>query len=149
MVALMCCDTVSRGLAYADGRIFLYQADATLVALDAATGTPIWSVRNADPKIGATGTSAPFVVKDKVLVGVSGGEFGVRGYLTAYDARTGAKVWRAFSIGPGRRDLDRPFEDHGTGQARSAPRRALPAGRAINGRSAAARPGAASPMTRS
>ena len=100
VVALMCCDTVSRGLGYADGRIFLYQADATLVALDAATGAPIWSASNADPKKGATGTSAPFVVKDKVLVGVSGGEFGVRGYLTAYDARTGARVWRAFSIGP-------------------------------------------------
>jgi PQQ-dependent dehydrogenase (methanol/ethanol family) len=100
VVALMCCDTVSRGLAFADGKIFLYQADTTLVALDAATGAPIWSVRNGDPTKGATGTSAPFVVKDKVLVGVSGGEFGLRGYLTAYDIATGAKVWRAYSIGP-------------------------------------------------
>jgi PQQ-dependent dehydrogenase (methanol/ethanol family) len=100
VVALMCCDTVSRGLAYANGEIFLYQADATLVALDAATGAPVWSVRNGDPTKGATGTSAPFVVKDKVLVGLSGGEFGVRGYLTAYDIRTGAQVWRAYSIGP-------------------------------------------------
>ena len=96
----MCCDTVSRGLAYADGKIFLYQADATLVALDASTGAPVWSVSNGDSKKGATGTSAPFVVNNKVLVGVSGGEFGVRGYLTAYDVRTGAQVWRAYSIGP-------------------------------------------------
>ena len=100
VVALMCCDTVSRGLAYADGKIFLYQADATLVALDAATGAPVWSVSNGDSKKGATGTSAPFVVNNKVLVGVSGGEFGVRGYLTAYDDRTGAQIWRAYSIGP-------------------------------------------------
>ncbi len=100
VVAVMCCDTVSRGLAYADGRIFLYQADATLVALDAATGAPLWSVSNGDPRKGATGTSAPFPVKDKVLIGVSGGEFGVRGYLTAYNAKTGARVWRAYSIGP-------------------------------------------------
>ena len=100
VAALMCCDTVSRGLAFADGKIFLYQADTTLVALDAATGALQWSVKNGDPTKGATGTSAPFVVKDKVMVGVSGGEYGVRGYLTAYDVSSGAKVWRAYSIGP-------------------------------------------------
>ncbi|MEJ0093543.1 MAG: PQQ-dependent dehydrogenase, methanol/ethanol family [Methylocella sp.] len=100
VIAVMCCDTVSRGVAYGEGKIFLYQADATLVALDAITGAKIWSVRNGDPAAGATGTSAPFVVKDKVLVGISGGEFGVRGYLTAYDIKTGGQVWRAYSIGP-------------------------------------------------
>ncbi len=100
VIPLMCCDVVSRGLAFGEGEIFLYQADATLVALDAKTGAPLWSVSNGDPAKGATGTSAPFVVKDKVLVGVSGGEFGVRGYLTAYDVKTGARVWRAYSTGP-------------------------------------------------
>ena len=100
VIPLMCCDVVSRGLAFGDGEIFLYQADATLVALDATTGALLWSVSNGDPAKGATGTSAPFVVKDKVLVGVSGGEFGVRGYLSAYDVKTGARVWRAYSIGP-------------------------------------------------
>jgi lanthanide-dependent methanol dehydrogenase len=100
VIPLMCCDVVNRGLAFGDGKIFLYQADATLVALDANTGALLWSVSNGDPAKGATGTSAPFVVKDKVLVGVSGGEFGVRGYLSAYDVKTGAKVWRAYSIGP-------------------------------------------------
>ena len=76
----MCCDTVNRGLAYGDGKIFLHQADTTLVALDAKTGKPVWSVKTDDPSKGATGTSAPLVFKDKVYVGVSGGEFGVRGW---------------------------------------------------------------------
>ena len=74
----MCCDTVNRGLAYGDGKIFLHQADTTLVALDAKTGKVVWSVKNGDPSKGETGTSAPLVVKDKVLVGISGGEFGVQ-----------------------------------------------------------------------
>ncbi len=113
VAAVMCCDVVNRGLAYGDGRIFLYQADATLVALDAKTGQPLWSVKNGDPAKGATGASAPMVVKDKVLVGVSGGEFGVRGYLTAYDVKTGARIWRAYSIGP---DADTLVDPEKTGE---------------------------------
>ena len=61
-----------------DGKIFLHQADTTLVALDAKTGKVVWSVKNGDPGKGETGTSAPLVFKDKVLIGISGGEFGVR-----------------------------------------------------------------------
>jgi lanthanide-dependent methanol dehydrogenase len=99
-IPVMCCDTVNRGVAYADGKIFLHQADTTLVALDAKTGKVVWNVKNDDPKKGATGTSAPHVIKDKVIIGVSGGEFGVRGHLTAYDIKTGKKVWRAYSMGP-------------------------------------------------
>jgi len=99
-IPVMCCDTVNRGVAYADGKIFLHQADTTLVALDAKTGKVVWSVKNDDPKKGATGTSAPHVIKDKVIVGVSGGEFGVRGHVTAYDMKSGKKVWRAYSMGP-------------------------------------------------
>ena len=95
VIPVMCCDTVNRGVAYGDGKIFLHQADTTLVALDAKTGAPVWSVKNGDPSKGATGTSAPLVVKDKVLVGISGGEFGVRGYLTAYDIKDGKQAWRA------------------------------------------------------
>ena len=79
VIPVMCCDTVNRGLAYADGKIFLHQADTTLVALDAKTGAVVWSVKDGDPSKGQTGTAAPMVFKDKVLVGVSGGEFGVRG----------------------------------------------------------------------
>ena len=74
----MCCDTVNRGVAYGDGKIFLHQADTTLVALDAKTGKVVWTVKNGDPSKGETGTSAPLVYKDKVLTGISGGEFGVR-----------------------------------------------------------------------
>lgn len=100
VIPVMCCDTVNRGLAYGDGKIFMLQADATFIALDAATGKLVWSVKNGDPKKGATGTSAPIVVKDKVYVGISGGEYGVRGHLTAYDTKTGKQVWRGFSTGP-------------------------------------------------
>ena len=96
----MCCDTVSRGLAYGDGKIFLQQADTTLVALDARTGKVIWSVKNGDPKIGETNTNAPHVFKDKVITGISGGEYGVRGRLIAYDIKTGKKAWTGWSIGP-------------------------------------------------
>jgi lanthanide-dependent methanol dehydrogenase len=100
VIPVMCCDTVNRGLAYADGKLFLNQADATLIALDAKTGKLLWSVKNGDPSKGETGTSVPVVVKDKVLVGISGAEFGVRGRLTAYDMKTGKLAWVAYSTGP-------------------------------------------------
>ncbi|WP_374309614.1 lanthanide-dependent methanol dehydrogenase XoxF5 [Methylocella sp.] len=100
VIPVMCCDTVTRGVAYADGKILLGQADTTLVALDAKTGKPLWSVKNGDPSKGETLTSAPQVVKDKVLIGISGGEFGVRGSMTAYDLKTGKRVWRGYSMGP-------------------------------------------------
>jgi PQQ-dependent dehydrogenase (methanol/ethanol family) len=100
VIPVMCCDTVNRGLAYADGKIFLHQADTTLVALDAKTGQVVWQKKNGDPKKGETGTSAPMVIKDKVLVGISGGEFGVQCHVTAYDLKTGNRVWRAYSEGP-------------------------------------------------
>ncbi len=100
VIPVMCCDTVNRGVAYGDGKIFLHQADTTLVALDAKTGAVLWSVKTDDPSKGATGTDAPLVVKDKVYVGVSGGEFGVRGWLAAYNIADGKQVWRGYSMGP-------------------------------------------------
>ena len=100
VIPVMCCDTVNRGLSYVDGKIFLHQADTTLVALDAKTGQVVWSVKNGDPSKGETGTSAPLVIKDKVLVGISGGEFGVQCSVTAYDTKDGKRVWRAYSEGP-------------------------------------------------
>ena len=100
VIPIMCCDTVNRGLAYGDGKIFLHQADTTVVALDAKTGNVVWSVKNGDPAKGETGTSAPMVIKDKVFVGISGGEFAVRGSMTAYDVKTGKQAWRAYSVGP-------------------------------------------------
>jgi PQQ-dependent dehydrogenase (methanol/ethanol family) len=100
VIPVMCCDTVNRGLSYGDGKIILHQADTNLVALDAKTGQVAWSATNGDPSKGQTGTSAALVVKDKVLVGISGGEFGVQCHVTAYDLKSGKQVWRAFSEGP-------------------------------------------------
>ena len=100
VIPVMCCDTVYRGVAYADGQIFHHQADTTLVALDAKTGKVNWSVVNGDPKKGETNTATVMIVKDKVFVGISGGEYGVRGSMTAYDTKSGKQVWRAFSTGP-------------------------------------------------
>jgi lanthanide-dependent methanol dehydrogenase len=100
VIPVMCCDTVNRGLAYADGKIFLHQADTTLVALDAKTGKVVWQAVNGDPKKGETGTSAPMIVKDKVLIGISGGEFGVQCHVTAYNLSDGKMAWRGYSVGP-------------------------------------------------
>ncbi len=99
-IPVMCCDTVNRGLAYGDGKIFLQQSDTVLTALDAKTGKRIWSVQNGDPKLGMTNTQAPLVVKDKVITGIAGGEFGVRGFLAAYNIRTGQLEWKGYSMGP-------------------------------------------------
>jgi len=95
-----CCDLVNRGVAYANGKILMTTLDARVYALDAKTGKILWTVQNGDPKLGQTMTGAPLVVHDKVIVGISGGEFGVRGYITAFDLDTGKLAWRAYSVGP-------------------------------------------------
>lgn len=100
VIPQMCCDTVYRGLAYGEGKIFLQQADSNLVALDAKSGKVIWSVKNGDPTLGAVNTNAPHVFKDKVITGISGGEWGVRGFLAVYDINSGRQVWKAYSTGP-------------------------------------------------
>jgi len=100
VIPVMCCDTVYRGTAYADGKIFLHQADTTIVALDAMTGEVKWSAVNGDPTIGETNTATVLPAKDKIIVGISGGEFGVRGSVTAYNMETGEREWRAYSTGP-------------------------------------------------
>ncbi len=107
-IPVMCCDTVNRGLAYGDGKIFLQQSDTVLTALDAKTGKRVWSVQNGDPKLGMTNTNAPIVVKDKVITGISGGEFGVRGFLAAYDIKTGQLAWKGYSMGPDKDTLIKP-----------------------------------------
>jgi len=99
VIPVMCCDTVNRGVAYGDGKIFLHQADTTLVALDAKTGKEVWKAVNGDPKKGETNTATVLPVKDKVIVGISGGEFGVQCHVTAYDMKTGRRVWRGYSVG--------------------------------------------------
>jgi PQQ-dependent dehydrogenase (methanol/ethanol family) len=95
-----CCDVVNRGVAFADGTIFMNTLDNQTIAVDAASGKEIWRTKLGDIKKGETITMAPLVVKDKVLVGNSGGELGVRGWLVALDARTGKEAWRAYSTGP-------------------------------------------------
>jgi PQQ-dependent dehydrogenase (methanol/ethanol family) len=95
-----CCDLVNRGVAYADGRIFMNTLDGQSIAVDAATGKEAWRTKLGDIRKGETVTMAPLVVKDKVLVGNSGGELGVRGWLVALDTKTGKEAWRAWSTGP-------------------------------------------------
>jgi PQQ-dependent dehydrogenase (methanol/ethanol family) len=95
-----CCDVVNRGLAYSDNKIFFNTLDNQTIALDANTGTEIWKTKVGDINLGESITMAPLVVKGKVLVGNSGGEFGVRGWLTALNAADGKIVWRAYHTGP-------------------------------------------------
>jgi PQQ-dependent dehydrogenase (methanol/ethanol family) len=99
VIPVMCCDTVNRGLAYDNGKIFLHQADTNVVALDAKTGKELWKVANGDPKRGQTNTATVLPVNGKIIVGISGGEFGVQCHVTAYDENTGKRVWRGYSEG--------------------------------------------------
>ena len=95
-----CCDVVNRGGVFSGGRFFFNTLDNHTIALDAATGAELWKTKLGDINKGESMTMAPLVVKDKVLVGNSGGEFGVRGWLTALDTATGRIAWRAYSTGP-------------------------------------------------
>ncbi|MFM2119383.1 MAG: hypothetical protein RL722_851 [Pseudomonadota bacterium] len=100
VIPQMCCDTVNRGLAYAEGKIVLQRADSVLEALDAKTGKVLWSTKNGDPKLGAVNTNAPHIFKDKVITGISGGEWGVRGFIAAYNLSDGKPAWKGYSVGP-------------------------------------------------
>jgi lanthanide-dependent methanol dehydrogenase len=95
-----CCDVVNRGAAYADGKIVFNTLDNHTIAVDAASGEEVWKTLLGDINLGESMTMAPLIVKDKVLVGNSGGEFGVRGWLTALNLSNGAMAWRAYSTGP-------------------------------------------------
>jgi alcohol dehydrogenase (cytochrome c) len=94
----LCCGRQNRGLAILDGRLFMATLDAKLIALDAATGTRLWTAVIADPNQGYSSTGAPLVVKDKVITGIAGGEFGIRGFIDAYDAASGARAWRFYTV---------------------------------------------------
>jgi len=95
-----CCDVVNRGLVYSDGKLFFNTLDNNTISLDAATGKELWKTKVGDINLGESITMAPLVVKGKVLVGNSGGEFGVRGWLTALNAADGKIAWRAYHTGP-------------------------------------------------
>lgn len=100
--AAPCCGSVNRGLSVLGETLFVATLDANLVALDAKNGLPLWKTNVAKATSGYTMTLAPLVVKDKVIVGVAGAEFGIRGFIAAYDARTGKEVWRFYTVpGPG------------------------------------------------
>jgi len=97
-----CCDVVNRGLTYDNGRLFFNTLDNQTIALDAISGKEVWRYRSGDIRTGETRTMAPMVVKGRVLIGNSGAEYGVRGWLSALDASSGKEVWRAYSTGPDR-----------------------------------------------
>ncbi len=97
-----CCGPVNRGLAILDDMLFLGTYDAHLVALDLRTGAERWDVTVADYQVSHTITVAPLAVKDKILVGIAGGDWGIRGFLDAYEAKTGKRCWRLWTVpGPG------------------------------------------------
>src|ERR671913_924247 len=115
-----CCDVVNRGPMFAHGKIYFNTLDAHVVAVDATTGQEAWKTKVGNINIGETMTMAPLVVKDKILVGNSGGEYGVRGWVLALDAKTGKQAWEAYSTGP---DTDvligpnfKPFYDSDKGK---------------------------------
>ncbi len=94
----VCCGQVNRGLAILGGTLFLTTLDAKLIALDARSGRMLWKTDIADPALNYSGTAAPLAVKDKVIVGIAGADAGVRGFLDAYDAKTGRRAWRFWTI---------------------------------------------------
>ena len=93
-----CCDVDSRGLAYADGKIFVGRLDGKLIALDANTGKELWKAKVVDYTQGSVITSPPLVVKNMVITGFGGGEYGARGSLQAYDINTGKQVWKTYTV---------------------------------------------------
>ncbi|MEE8495658.1 MAG: PQQ-dependent dehydrogenase, methanol/ethanol family, partial [Xanthomonadales bacterium] len=93
-----CCDVVNRGVALWQGRVYLGALDGRLIALDAQTGKEVWTVQTTDPDKPYTITGAPRIVKGKVIIGNGGAEFGVRGYVSAYNASNGARIWRFFTV---------------------------------------------------
>ena len=93
-----CCDVVNRGVAVWEGQVFVGALDGRLIALDAATGAVNWEVATVDPSLPYTSTGAPRIVRGKVLIGNGGAEFGVRGFLSAYDAKTGEQLWRFYTV---------------------------------------------------
>ena len=97
-----CCGQVNRGLAILGDTLFMATIDAQLIAIDAVNGRPVWQTSVADPAAGYAMTLAPLVVKDTVVVGVAGGEYGIRGFIAAYNVKSGDEVWRFYTIpGPG------------------------------------------------
>src|SRR3954447_17897523 len=94
----VCCDVVNRGVALRAGKVYVGTMDGRLIALDQRTGSAIWSVQTTDRTKPYTVTDAPTIANDKVVIGNAGSEYGVRGYITAYDAETGKQLWRFYTV---------------------------------------------------
>jgi len=94
----LCCGAVNRGFGVLGDRLFMTTIDAHLLSLDMKTGGVLWDIELADYKVGYSATVAPLIVKDKVIVGIAGAEFGIRGFIDAYDAQTGARAWRFYTV---------------------------------------------------
>lgn len=94
----LCCGNVNRGVAVGHGKVYMYTLNAHLIALDATSGEKVWDTTNGDVRAGESGSAAPLIVKDMVVVGSAGGEFGVRGHLDAFDAQTGERRWRCYTV---------------------------------------------------
>jgi alcohol dehydrogenase (cytochrome c) len=110
--ARVCCGANNRGVAILGDTLYMGTLDAHLIAIDAKTGKPLWNVTVADVKLAYSITLAPLIIKDKVVVGVGGGEFGIRGFIAAYDAKTGKEAWRFNTIpGPGEKGHETWDED--------------------------------------
>ena len=109
----VCCGAQNRGVAILGDTLFMGTLDAHLVAIDAKSGKPLWTVLVADDKLAYSITLAPLVVKDKVIVGVGGAEYGIRGFVAAYDAKSGRELWRFYTI-PG---TGEPGSETWSGQA--------------------------------
>ena len=136
-----CCDLVNRGVAAWKGRIYVVTYDGRLVALDAKTGAVVWTTLTLDHDKPVTSTGAPRIANGKVIIGNAGSEFGVRGYISAYDAETGKPLWRFYTVPGNPADGEEDALSQG---------RARPPGTAISGSgAAAARCGTASCTTRS
>ena len=114
----ICCGPVNRGFGVLGDRLFMTTIDAHLVALDMKTGAVIYDVELEDYKLGYSATVAPLVVKDKVILGIAGAEYGIRGFIEAFDAATGKKIWRFYTVAG-------PDEFGGAGQSLRAWRRGL------------------------
>ena len=97
-VTTYCCGPNNRGVAVYDDKVYLATLDSKLVALDAKTGSIVWQTDIADPTLGYSETMAPTAVDGKILIGTSGGEYGIRGFFRAYDAETGKLVWNFYTV---------------------------------------------------
>ena len=108
VVGISCCDVVNRGASYADGKIVYNLLDGHTVALDAVSGKEIWRTKVAELNLGETTTMAPMIAKNRVIVGASGGEFGIRGWVKGLDLETGKIVWTGYNVGPDEELLAKP-----------------------------------------